>query len=104
MFIVLGSSIIAISIGLSVICLGFFVSLSITTTTVSQAATHHKGSASSLYLVAYYLGVSMGTTLLTPLWDKFSWYGIILFNAILLIVYVGIVIITQANIKREQRP
>src|SRR5690625_3396583 len=35
MFIVLGSSIIAISIGLSVICLGFFVSHSITTTTVS---------------------------------------------------------------------
>jgi len=97
MFIVLGSSIIAISIGLSVICLGFFISHSITTTTVSQAATHHKGSASSLYLVAYYLGVSMGTTLLTPLWDTFGWNGIILFTAFLPIVYVGIVKITQAN-------
>src|SRR5690625_7932308 len=104
MFIVLGSSIIAISIGLSVICLGFFISHSITTTTVSQAATHHKGSASSLYLVAYYLGVSMGTTLLTPLWDTFGWNGIILFTAFLPIVYVGIVKITQANRSEERRP
>src|SRR5690606_36265005 len=67
MFITLGSSLPVIIIGLSVICLGFFVSHSIATATVSQEATHHKGSASSLYLVAYYIGVAMGTTLLTPL-------------------------------------
>lgn len=99
MFITLGSSIVAISVGLSIICLGFFVSHSIATTTVSQEATHHKGSASSLYLVAYYLGVSMGTTLLTPLWEHFSWNGIILCTAFLPIIYVGIVKLFQVNMK-----
>ena len=101
MFITLSSSLIAISIGLSLICLGFFVSHSIATTTVSQEATHHKGSASSLYLVAYYLGVSMGTTLLTPLWENFAWRGIILFTACLPIIYVGVVKLFQAKLKRR---
>lgn len=99
MFVTLGSSLIAISIGLSLICLGFFVSHSIATTTVSQAATHHKGSATSLYLVAYYLGVSMGTTLLTPLWEKFNWTGIILFAGSLPIIYVAIVKFSQTKLK-----
>src|SRR5699024_70757 len=65
----LSTPILLISIGLSLTCLGFFVTHSITTATVSQAATHHRGSASSLYLVAYYAGVSAGTTLLIPIWD-----------------------------------
>src|SRR5699024_8673921 len=54
MFITLATPLIMIAIGLSMICLGFFVSHAITTATVSQTATHHKGSASSLYLVSYY--------------------------------------------------
>lgn len=101
MFITLGSSILAISIGLSVICLGFFVSHSIASTTVTQTATHHKGSASSLYLVAYYIGVSLGTTVLTPLWEAYHWTGIILFTALLPIVYVGIVKLAQSQLKRR---
>src|SRR5699024_12483406 len=88
MFITLGSSLIAVSVGLSLICLGFFVTHSIASTTVSQTATHHKGSASSLYLVAYYLGVSMGTTLLAPLWENFNWTGIILLTVRLTTIYM----------------
>src|SRR5699024_6517071 len=91
MFITLGSSILAISMGLSIICLGFFVSHSIASTTVTQEATHHKGSASSLYLVAYYVGVSVGTTLLTPLWEAFQWQGIIIFTALIPVLYVVVV-------------
>lgn len=101
MFIALGSSLLVIIIGLSVICLGFFVSHSIATATVSQEATHHKGSASSLYLVAYYIGVAMGTTLLTPLWERFNWYGIILFTALLPLIYVGVVKLVQFKLKRR---
>lgn len=101
MFIVLGTSLLAISLGLGIICLGFFVSHSLTTATVSQVATHHKGSASSLYLVAYYIGVSAGTTLLAPLWEIFAWQGIVLFAAILPVVYVVIVKILQTKLKRR---
>ena len=101
MFVTLGSSLITISLGLSLICLGFFISHAIATTTVSQAATHHKGSATSLYLVAYYLGVSMGTTLLSPLWEYFNWTGIILFGGTLPILYVIIVKFTQNKLKNR---
>lgn len=99
MFITLGSSLIAISAGLSLICLGFFVTHSIASTTVSQTATHHKGTATSLYLVAYYLGVSIGTTLLAPLWENFNWTGIILFTGSLPVIYVTIVKFSQAKLK-----
>src|SRR5699024_51962 len=102
MFITLGSSLIAISVGLSLICLGFFVTHSIASTTVSQTATHHKGSASSLYLVAYYLWVSMGTTLLAPLWENFNWTGIMLLTGSLPAIYVIIVKLSQARLKSRK--
>lgn len=91
MLISLKQSIVWISIGLSVVCLGFFISHSLATANVSNTATHHKGSASSLYLVAYYFGVSAGTTFLTPLWEYYAWAGIVMFAAILPVVYVAIV-------------
>lgn len=91
MMITLGSSLVLITIGLCIVCLGFFISHALATATVSQTATHHKGSASSLYLVAYYLGVSLGTTSLAPLWESYQWMGVILFTAILPAIYVFLV-------------
>lgn len=91
----LANSIFIIGIGLSLACLGLFVSHSITTATVSLTATHHRGSASSLYLVAYYIGVSAGTTMLTPLWEHFNWLGIILFTALVPIFYVLTILFVQ---------
>src|SRR5699024_11133814 len=93
--IVLFPSLWTISIGLAVICLGFFVTHSIAATTVTKTATHHKGSASSLYLVAYYIGVSAGTTLLSPVWDTYAWTGVITVAAILPILYYGLVSLFQ---------
>lgn len=95
MLISLGESLIAISLGLGIVCLGFFISHSLATATVSQTATHHKGSASSLYLVSYYFGVSAGTTFLAPLFEKFFWSGIVIFAAILPVAYVIVVKIYQ---------
>lgn len=92
MIITLGQSLYIISVGLAFICLGFFVSHAITTATVSQTAVHHKGSASSLYLVSYYIGVAAGSSLLTPIWDAFAWTGIIVFCAGLPLVYLGMVL------------
>jgi len=41
--------------------------------------------------VAYYLGVSLGTTSLAPLWESYQWMGVILFTAILPAIYVFLV-------------
>src|SRR5699024_11903091 len=80
----------AISIGLAIICFGFFTTHSIAATTVAQLATHHKGSASSMYLVSYYIGVSAGTTFLSPVWEAFVWKGIIAITASLPSIYYGV--------------
>src|SRR5699024_10008526 len=69
----LGQSISFIAIGLCVTCLGFFTAHSLTATSVNLIATHHKGSASSLYLAAYYVGVSMGSTVFAPIWERYGW-------------------------------
>ncbi|WP_033542590.1 MFS transporter [Planococcus sp. CAU13] len=80
-----------IVVGLCVTCLGFFAAHSLTAASVGQEATHHKGSASSLYLVSYYIGVALGSSILSPLWISAGWNGLILFTAILPLVYVLII-------------
>src|SRR5699024_924909 len=45
----ISSSLLFIVIGLCVLCLGFFTAHSLTAASVSEYATHHKGSATSLY-------------------------------------------------------
>lgn len=85
------SNLIIIIIGLSVICLGFFTAHSLTAASVSKEATHHKGSAASLYLVSYYIGVAMGSTLLSPLYESFGWGGLIAITAVLPIGYVAMI-------------
>ncbi|TXL65031.1 MFS transporter [Cerasibacillus terrae] len=87
-FITLSSSIIMIVIGLCVLCLGFFIAHSLTATTVSEQATHHKGSAASLYLVSYYIGVAFGSTLLSPIWSSFGWSGLVLVAGFVPLIYI----------------
>lgn len=95
MFITLGTAISYIVLGLSIVCLGFFISHSLASATVSDEAKTFKGSASSLYLVSYYIGVALGTTSLTSIWEQFSWQGIIIVCGLLPIVYVAVVKILQ---------
>ncbi len=85
------SPLVLIVVGLCVICLGFFTAHSLTAASVSKEATHHKGSASSLYLVSYYIGVAMGSTLLSPLYESLGWHGLVALTALLPIVYVGMI-------------
>ncbi len=87
----LSASLLVIVIGLCVTCLGFFTAHSLTAASVSREAVHHKGSASSLYLVSYYVGVAAGSTLLSPLWEWGGWTGIIILTTIVPVVYVGLI-------------
>lgn len=84
----LSTSLFIIIIGLCIACLGFFTAHALTSATVSQTASHQKGSASSLYLVSYYVGVASGSTLLSPIWSLFKWQGIVFITVFLPIVYI----------------
>lgn len=80
-----------VTLGLCITCLGFFTAHSLTAASVGMQATHHKGSASSLYLVSYYIGVAAGSSMLSPIWTQFGWEVLILFCAAMPAVYVLIV-------------
>lgn len=63
-------------IGLCLICFGFFISHSLMAAIVNERATHHKGGASSIYLVSYYLGVAIGGTFTGLIWQTTGWTGV----------------------------
>lgn len=65
-------------VGLSFIVLGFFIAHSMTSTWVGMNAKHHKSGATSLYLVAYYLGVSFSGVINGVVWSNFHWRGIVI--------------------------
>lgn len=99
-FLMFSLSLAIIIVGLCIVCLGFFVAHSLTATSVTVQAAHHKGSASSLYLVAYYIGVALGSSAAGPLWDVGGWYGVVLLAGILPVVYLVFVLFVQKNRSR----
>src|SRR5690606_18206223 len=87
----LGTSLTLIVTGLCIVCLGFFTAHTLTAASVGKEAEHHKGSASSIYLVSYYIGVTIGSTFLSPLWTIFDWNGLVTFTSLLPVVYIAII-------------
>ena len=98
----MSSSVWMIVVGLCVACLGFFTAHSLAASSVSREANHHKGSASSLYLVSYYIGVGAGSTLLSPLWEQLRWSSFVIFTAMVPVIYVMFVILLQKCKTKKQ--
>ncbi len=57
---------------------GFFGSHAAASTLVSERAGTRRGHASTLYLLCYYLGSSLGGTLLGLMWEGHGWSGVAL--------------------------
>jgi len=101
LLITLGSALWMIIVGLCVACLGFFTAHSLTASSVAEEVTHHKGSASSLYLVSYYIGVALGSSVLGPLWSNWGWKGLIVLLACVPAVYVVIIRLFRYRDKQQ---
>ncbi|TDO99592.1 MFS transporter [Marinomonas balearica] len=82
--ITLGDALLAIIIGLLVNSFGFFLCHSTCSAFVSRNAGHSKASASSLYLVFYYVGASTGGFYLDPFWHYGGWETVIFGSLIIL--------------------
>ena len=67
----------AIVWGFMVSSLGFFLTHSLARSWVSHHALQARASASSLYLVFYYMGASVGGFVLAPFWAWEGWLGIV---------------------------
>lgn len=74
----LEGSLVSIICGLFVNCFGFFLCHSTASSYVSKNAERAKASASSLYLVFYYLGASCGGFYLDPFWQNGGWTWVVI--------------------------
>ncbi|WP_346836637.1 MFS transporter [Microbulbifer sp. SAOS-129_SWC] len=71
---------------------GFFLCHSTASSWVSRRARTAKASASSLYLVFYYLGASTGGFYLHIFWSSRHWPGVVLGSVLVLLVTLGLAI------------
>lgn len=76
--------------GLLINSFGFFLCHSICSAWVNRNAEHARASASSLYLVAYYLGASSGGLYLDPFWQQGGWPGVVIGSLLVLVVTAGL--------------
>ncbi len=72
----LGESLYFLVLGLLLISFGSFFLHTLAYGWVSTNATHAKATATSLYLVHYYIGGSLGGFLLLSLWQHWNWIGV----------------------------
>ncbi|MBB3173370.1 YNFM family putative membrane transporter [Endobacter medicaginis] len=67
--------------GVSLVTIGFFGAHSAASAAVGRLAESHKGHASSLYLLFYYLGSSVVGSAGGLFWAEFGWPGVVAFVA-----------------------
>lgn len=67
-----------IALGLWTLCTGMFIAQSIAPALVNQLAQQAKGAASALYLVAYYIGGTLGGVIPGLAWQIAGWVGVTL--------------------------
>ena len=88
----LASSLSFIVCGFLINSFGFFLAHSNLSSWVSQHALQARASASSLYLVFYYLGASLGSFYLEPFWQWASWAGVAAASMLILTLTLGITV------------
>ncbi|KEA65103.1 Permeases of the major facilitator superfamily [Marinobacterium lacunae] len=76
----------AIILGLLINSFGFFFAHSSVSSWVSHNAERAKASASSLYLMFYYLGASVGGFYLHPFWGMAGWFGVVMGSTLVLAI------------------
>jgi YNFM family putative membrane transporter len=72
--------------GIVLLTIGFFITHSVASGWVGRLAATAKGHASSLYLLAYYLGSSIGGTAGGPFWSAGGWRAVAGFAGICLLL------------------
>ncbi|MGH6860323.1 MAG: MFS transporter [Phyllobacterium sp.] len=85
----LSTTLALIVLGIVLITIGFFMSHSVASALVGRLARDTKGHASSLYLLAYYLGSSIAGSLGGYFWLADGWTAVILFTLVMLAAALG---------------
>lgn len=81
-------------IGIALLTFGFFAGHSIISSWIGKVATHDKAQASSLYLLFYYVGSSVGGTAGGTFWSLYGWEGVVImiscFLALAFFILIGL--------------
>lgn len=83
----------SIIFGIALITTGFFIAHALCSGLVGAAAQEHKGHATSLYLLFYYLGSSIIGSAGGWFWLHAGWSGIVLLALTLLLAAIGLCLI-----------
>ncbi|BFM08740.1 MFS transporter [Halioxenophilus aromaticivorans] len=86
-----------IILGLLINSFGFFLAHSSASSWVSRNATHGKATASSLYLVFYYVGASVGGSYLNIFWQWQQWRGVVAGSISLLLVTCAMAVMLRGQ-------
>ncbi|MGG3324529.1 MFS transporter [Bacillus velezensis] len=89
--------------GIAVFTFGFFGAHSIASAWVGRAAGDQRAQASSLYLLAYYIGSSVAGSCGGFFWTHFHWIGIISFISVLLLVSYPVLFLAEFRKKGHSR-
>lgn len=81
---------VSILVGIASLTIGFFVAHAVASGSVGKLAQSTKGHASSLYLLAYYLGSSFIGSMAGWFWASHGWVGVVSFTLLLLVVAFGL--------------
>ncbi|MFM4823817.1 MFS transporter [Aeromonas bivalvium] len=100
----LGANLAAILAGLLVSSFGFFLAHACASAWVGQHVTHDRALASSLYLVAYYLGASLGGFYLHPFWVEGQLAGMVLGIELVLLVTAALSLWLARQKAHRQQP
>lgn len=82
-------------IGLAISIYAFFSGHAIASAVVARRSEHHKAQASSLYLLFYYMGSSVGGTLAGYFYSLIYWPGVVL----MIVIFMVIAFIISLTIK-----
>jgi YNFM family putative membrane transporter len=85
----LSHALIPVVLGIVFVTIGFFMTHSVASSWIGQLAQGAKGHATSLYLLAYYLGSSVLGSWGGWFWQKGAWPSVAAFCFVLLIICGG---------------
>ncbi|GJF29628.1 MFS transporter [Kitasatospora sp. NE20-6] len=99
----LAGSLVAALLGLVLITAGFFAGHATASSSVGRTAVHGRAQASALYLIAYYLGNSLGGTLGADAYHAGGWSGAAAVGLVAMVLASGVTLYATRRAVVERR-
>lgn len=99
----LAGSLVCALLGLVLITAGFFAGHATASSSVGRTAEHGRAQASALYLIAYYIGNSLGGTLGADAYHSVGWTGAVVVGLTAMTLAAGVTLYATRQAVRTRR-